>query len=332
MVPLFFGCMMKIGFRFANKSDLITPSHKRPIVITSKPSDYLHKCSLDTLSHRKAIKKSGLSQPDVESIKQVIAMMRYSHLENRTLRAYLSKHVHSFTTLDDQWLRNFRRKVEKYCIDPTLEFSSSDLPKLNYSKKCAAEEDLVLDSDLKKKNFKDYLLHMLSDSGEGWTVIKMLSKAKEDCEHFDFRIWFKDNSPIGVSWVTNDMRNRMLRHSDIVFLDCQKRQYNKHGWVYIGPCIKDHENRIGTIIKSIVIEESIDAYCWVLSSMMCMEPKFKKENIKLMFGDEFLTDTLLEKLDIQDTCTLRCDTYHLTCLNWPKHFTPSIWKVIEGGM
>ena len=288
---------------------------------------------MSPISHRQAIISSGLSHPDVNSIRQVIVMMKYSHLDNRSLRSYLTQHVHSFTTIDDQWLRNFRRKVRKFLIDPSLKFSTSDIPSLNYTRNSAAEENIVLDSDLKKQNFRDHLTQILQDSGEGWNVVKILTKNKEKCPGFDFKIWFDSkNKPIGVCWITTDMRNRLKRHGDVLFLDSQKRQFNKHGWVYIGPCIKDHEDRIGTTVESLLVEESIDSYVWVLKSMFDMESKFDKTSIKIIYADEFITENILNLLYIEDTCVLRCDTYHLQSLIWPKYFGSRTWKIIEGGM
>ena len=48
-----------------------------------------------------------------------------------------------------------------------------------------------------------------------------------------------------------------------------------------------------------------------------MVPDFKLSRIKLIFGDQFLKQSLLVKLNIEETCVLRCDYYH--CMNevWP---------------
>ena len=82
-----------------------------PIRISSSSNDYLHSCGLSTISQRKAIQSSGRSQPDVEGMKQVILLLRDSHLDNRALRNYLRQSVHTFTDMNDQWLRNFRKKL-----------------------------------------------------------------------------------------------------------------------------------------------------------------------------------------------------------------------------
>ena len=93
--------------------------------------------------------------------------MKYSHLDNRSLRAYLTNHVHSFHRISDYWIRNFRRKVRRFLIDPSLEFSAADLPQLNYTREGAADEDIAIDSDTKRQNFHDHLQQILQDSGDG---------------------------------------------------------------------------------------------------------------------------------------------------------------------
>ena len=81
-----------------------------PICISSSSNDYLHTCGLSTITQWKAIQSSGRSQPDVEGMKQVILLLCDSHLDNRALRNYLRQSVHTFTDMNDQWLRNFRKK------------------------------------------------------------------------------------------------------------------------------------------------------------------------------------------------------------------------------
>ena len=152
-------------------------------------------------------------------------------------------------------------------------------------------------------------------------MVILLTMIKEKSSYFNYRIWFDSNSkPIGVCWITSDMRKRMLRHGQILFLDAQKRQYNKHGWVYIGPCIKNHNNRTGTVIECLCIEESIDAYTWVLDSLFTMESMVNRFDIKLIFADDFITDCLLSNLKMDQICILSCDVFQCLHLTLPKHY------------
>ena len=51
--------------------------------------------------------------------------------------------------------------------------------------------------------------------------------------------------------------------------------------------------------------------------MTMKEPKFKLNNIKIIFGDQFFKDSLIMKLGIESTCTLRCDYWHMMNEVWP---------------
>ena len=40
---------------------------------------------------------------------------------------------------------------------------------------------------------------------------------------FDIRIWFNEEDlPIGIVWITCEMRKHLLQYGDIMFLDAQK--------------------------------------------------------------------------------------------------------------
>ena len=101
---------------------------------------------------------------------------------------------------------------------------------------------------------------------------------------FDFRIRLNaDKLPIGIVWMTYTMRQRLLQFGDVLFLDAQKRQYNKICRPYIGPTIKTSENTIRVIAESVVITEEISTYEWILRSIAEMEPKWELNKIRIIF-------------------------------------------------
>ena len=51
-------------------------------------------------------------------------------------------------------------------------------------------------------------------------------------------------------------------------------------------------------------------YKWVIESIADMEPKWSPSELKLIFADGLITQSLLESLRIVDTCLLRGDYYH----------------------
>ena len=148
---------------------------------------------------------------------------------------------------------------------------------------------------------------------------------------FDFRIRLDaKHRPNGLVYMTPMMRSNLLRFGDILFLDAQKRGHNSYNWPYIGPVIKDHNLKIGLVAESIVIAEDLDTYAWILRSMSEMEPRWKLADIRVIFGDQFITPTLLINLGIQNSCLLRGDYYHLMKEVWPtsENFGSGVMAVI----
>ena len=87
-------------------------------------------------------------------------------------------------------------------------------------------------------------------------------------EGFDFRIHFNDDHvPDGIVWITKAMRRSLVQYGDVIFLDTQKRQYNKLCWPYIDPVVKTNKNEIRCIAESIVITESISMYAWIIKTL-----------------------------------------------------------------
>ena len=84
-----------------------------------------------------------------------------------------------------------------------------------------------------------------------------------------------------------------LQYGDILFLDCQMRQYNKIGWPYIGIAVKSSNNKICLTSESVVLSEDIATYMWILLMQAQMVPSFSIGDIRLIFGDGKITQTLL---------------------------------------
>ena len=81
---------------------------------------------------------------------------------------------------------------------------------------------------------------------------------------FDFRIRLNErNHPCSLVFTTANGRNDDIRYGDVISLDMQHRQHNKHNWPYFGPIVKTSDMSIGVICEAIVISENIDSYAWV---------------------------------------------------------------------
>ena len=81
------------------------------------------------------------------------------------------------------------------------------------------------------------------------------------------------------------MRKQLLQFGDMMFLDSQKRQYNKVCWPYIGPVIRTGENKVRVVAESVVISEDLDSYQWILKSLSVMEPKSLLSNLRIISSD-----------------------------------------------
>ncbi len=54
--------------------------------------------------------------------------------------------------------------------------------------------------------------------------------------------------------------------------------------------------------------------------MKDVEPRWDMSKLRIIFGDQHISTILLEKLNIQESCTLQGDYYHLYNKVWPKGF------------
>jgi hypothetical protein len=115
------------------------------------------------------------------------------------------------------------------------------------------------------------------------------------------------------------MRADLLRFCDVMFLDVQQRQFNTSGPPYISPYMVDSEGTLCQGCECLCLTESNDFYAWILQTMQKLEPRFNPSKIRIIFADMKVTDTLLSKLGIQDSCSLRCDMlWHMINEVWPK--------------
>jgi hypothetical protein len=132
--------------------------------------------------------------------------------------------------------------------------------------------------------------------------------------------------------MTLQMKKNILQYGDILFLDAQMRQYNKIGWPYIGIAVKSSNNKICLTSESVVLSEDIATYKWILLMQAQMVPAFTIGDIRLIFGDGKITQTLLIDLGINETYLLRCDYYHVLKEIWPnKHnFGVLCFPLIKG--
>ena len=73
---------------------------------------------------------------------------------------------------------------------------------------------------------------------------------------------------------------------------------------------KNEVGKINVVCEGFVISETHDAYTFVLDSLFKMCPLREKKDVHAVFSDDFMTQSILDSIDMKDTHILY-DHYHL---------------------
>jgi hypothetical protein len=326
-------CPFKIRYSFVayskNKA-LKKPDILYKVKITTV--NFVHTCQLTTIFHRQALQKGGGCQPDLNGLNDIVSLLKHKpNLQCEFLRPLLAKYLPFYNARDAQFLVNFRSRVNMFVLNHgDKELTMEDARKLSSKRSLASDEFLLNDNPMQKQNLTDLLRKVMQEGSSTWDSLRFLQELKKSNPGFDYRVNYNDyGRPEGVCWMLPEMRSDLLRFGNILFLDSQKRQYNTVGWPYIGPVVKDSEMQVRCVAESICVEESHRMYVWITQMLAEMEPRFQLLSIKIIFGDQALTQQILVDLGIQDTCILRGDYHHLINEVWPATFGPHLYHNIR---
>ena len=295
-----------------------------------------HKCTLSNISFRTATRISkSPNKIDLNALKVVIECMKVDpHLPALHLRPLLRACIPLNTDISTAYLSRFRRRCQLY-LASEKDVSLADTTvahRLLSTTDLTQDEIDILDVPVVRANYRSMYAKVMTNGSESWKALAYLNELKKTLTGFDFRIRLNDEHlPVGIVWMNLQMRRHLLQFGDILFLDSQKRQYNKLCWPYIGPVIRTGENKIRVIAESVVISEDLESYQWILESVAAMEPKWSLSNLRIIFSDGFITQSLLHQLRIDQTCTLRCDYWHVINEVLPKehNFGKLCYPIVE---
>ena len=327
-------CPFQIRYSFMNYSKK-TPTKKPNIFYRVKITrvNYEHTCQLSTVFHRESKQKNGTLQPDLNGLSDIIGLLREKHiLKPDLLRPLLLKYIPYYKTIDAKFIRNFRQRALHWIIHQSgRDFLMEDACHLSSNAVIAADEYVVWEDPESTRALTSLLQKVMQEDGTTWEAIRYLDKIKIPNPGLDYRIKFDENNrPEAVCYILPEMRHDLLRFGDALFLDSQKRQFNTMNWPYIGPCMKDQNMKVRTVTKSICVEESTRMYAWVVQMMHKMEPRLHLSQIRLIFGDQGITQSLLQTLQIKNTCLLRGDYHHLINEVFPDVFGIHKFTIING--
>ena len=170
-----------------------------------------------------------------------------------------------------------------------------------------------------KCNFDKIYRNIMVNDDATWTALSYLQECKNTLPGFDYQIHYGlDGLPDCIMYITSEMRSNLLRYGDIFFLDAQKRAFNAMGWPYIGIALFNNEMMVCVCCEAICQSETIEMYTWIILTIMLLEPRWNTSKLRMIFGDGFITQSLLQNLKIVDTCLLHGDYFHLLNEIWPK--------------
>ena len=93
-----------------------------------------------------------------------------------------------------------------------------------------------------------------------------------------------------------EQRHFLIRFGSILFLDMRKASTNDLNYPYCAITMMD-QNRTPIVgAESLVCTESLENYQWLLECASQIEPIFKLKSIRMICGNQFLRQSLLENL------------------------------------
>ena len=98
---------------------------------------------------------------------------------------------------------------------------------------------LGMNDPMVRTNLNTMYGKIMENDSKVWSALQFLTKCKETINGFDYRILRgKAGNPTAILYMTSRMRYNLIRYGNIMFIDGQKRKYNKLNWPYIGPVVK----------------------------------------------------------------------------------------------
>jgi len=117
---------------------------------------------------------------------------------------------------------------------------------------------------------------------------------------FTFNITHDLNNKVtGIVWMTSYMRDNFERFGNYLSIDVMKSSIsNSSEFCYMAPVVLNEIWRINVVYEGFVITENHDAYTFILESLFQMSSKRSKENIHSIFADEFMTQNILDSIEM----------------------------------
>jgi len=155
-----------------------------------------------------------------------------------------------------------------------------------------------------------HLLHGSLGSEHRELIEEYLSNISDKCPGFTFKVWKDaDGFLIGVCWMTPYMRGNCELYGSYVCMDAMKRELNEFGWPYISVTSLNEAGKVVVLIESILLDESEEAYKFLVSNLLKMCPRRSMDNYFIVSGDGFFSQEMIRRIGFEKANFIR-DRYH----------------------
>ena len=138
----------------------------------------------------------------------------------------------------------------------------------------------------------------------------------------------EDDRLTGVVWMTSVMRSNFERYSQFICIDAMKKKTNVSLFPYMSITVLDEMNKVQVCCEALVMQERKEAYTFMIRLALSMAPKVDPDRIKNVFGDKFITRSLLNESRLEGSRILY-DHFHLD-LNFQEELPPHIYHESKG--
>ena len=259
------GCEWKISFSFS-RLDVGLMCR-----VTAVALQHTNGCNPSPLQYSIAKRRVGdgfmeIPKPLAVTLHIIFRGKRY---HNTTVRELLREHgvVKRDEVITGMMIANLRAKLLTLDADHT-KWKEDDF--------CVPKNIDELTSEVEIEKFAaEYIKQQLNEDG-GASVVDLFLKLKEEYEGFEFRIARSSQQDL-TAWMfmTPEMQFMAAKYAQIVFLDAIKSKISAVDWPFYPIAVIDEENKLYIVAFCLCIQESNEAYKWILDSMKSVVPSLQ---------------------------------------------------------
>ena len=224
-------------------------------------------------------------------------LFRSRGFHNSTVRELLREHgvVQRDEVVTGMMIANLRMKLGTLDADHTKwkEDNLTVSREFNINFGCSHEDGM--DSAACKiqieKFASEYVKSHLNEDGA--SVVNLLATIKEEYVGFEFRIARNSSKELtGWMFMTAEMQYMAAKYAQVVFLDAVKSKVSAVDWPFYPVAVVDEENKLYVIAFCLCVQESNDAYTWILKSIKSIVPSFQ-HIVKVTMSDRLVSDHVM---------------------------------------